>query len=49
MIQVNKEVTNKQYCIDCNSQAVYTVTLNDTTIHLCEDCKHNLTYELISN
>lgn len=35
-------------CIS-NDSTAFKVHINDTVIVLCEECKHELTFELISN
>lgn len=46
-MEVVKE--NISLCDECNSDGNYIVKLSDGCFVLCEKCKHELTFELISN
>jgi NMD protein affecting ribosome stability and mRNA decay len=42
--------TEKSFCVVCNCSADYTITVNEEMqFRICSECKHELTYELISN
>lgn len=47
-MKVTKEELNRT-CEGCKDKASFTIEAGNIIYYLCEECKHNLTYELISH
>lgn len=48
-MQVIKDQSISKLCHYCFNEAIFKITIHTNEIFLCERCKQQLTYELISN